>query len=217
MKGTLRLLVLAVIVLGASVPVRALGPLDVEVTALFWNSDTEVLGVSESSGEVGARAEVWFKRLGASAAYFQPKPEGLLSDLDFEYTNLDVKWKFIAPTENNFFALGAGYQSVDLAGGGFDDDSTGARLVAEGRVGLTGILYFYGRGAYMPELSDIETGTVSLTNGSGFEYEFGLQLKPFPFLQLFGGFRSHKNEYDVPLGTTEFKHDGIVVGGGVNF
>jgi hypothetical protein len=218
MKGTLRLLALATLVLlGSSLPARALGPVDLEVTALFWNSDTEVLGVSESSGEVGGRAEIWFKKLGASAALFRPRPEGALSDLDFDYTNLDVKWKLISPTENNFIALGAGYQNVDVTAGGLSDDSTGPRLVAEGRVGLTAILYFYGRGAYMPDLSDLEEGTVTLTNGSGFEYEFGLQVKPFPFLQLFGGFRSHKNEYDVPLGTTEFKHDGIVVGGGVNF
>ena len=90
-------------------------------------------------------------------------------------------------------------------------------VMAEGRVGLTSILWFYGRGAYMPDLSDLDAGAVQFTNGSAFEYEFGLQVKPFPFLQLFGGFRSHKDEFDVPLGTAEIKHDGILVGAGVNF
>jgi hypothetical protein len=89
--------------------------------------------------------------------------------------------------------------------------------MAEGRVGLTSILWFYGRAAYMPDLSDLDAGTVQFTNGSAFEYEFGLQIKPFPFLQLFGGYRQHKDEFDVPLGTTTIKHDGILVGAGVNF
>ena len=218
MKGILRLLALVTVcVLGSAVPVRALGPVDLQVTALFWNSDTEVLGVSEPSGDVGFRGEMWVTRLGVSASFYQPTPEDSLSSLDFQYTDLDVKWKLISPTENNFLALGVGYQKVDLDSSGVSGDSQGPRLVAEGRVGLTNILYFYGRGAYMPDLSDLETGLVTLTDGSGMEYEFGLQLKPFPFLQLFGGYRFHKDEYETGIGNTEFKHDGFVAGAGVNF
>jgi len=218
MKRTLRLLALATVaVLGSRLPAFALGPLDVAVTAYFWNADTEVLDQTEASGDVGGRAEVWFKRIGGTAELFRLRPEGSLSDLDFDYGSLDVKWKLLDLTENNFLAVGAGYEKVDLKGSTIDDNSSGPRVMAEGRVGLTSILWFYGQLAYMPDLSDLHAGAVTFTNGSAFEYEFGLQLKPFPFLQLFGGYRMHKDEYDVPLGTGTIKHDGILVGAGVNF
>jgi hypothetical protein len=218
MTRTLRLLALATVaVLGSRLPAYALGPLDVAVTAYFWNADSEVLGQTEASGDVGGRAEVWFKRLGFTAELFRLRPEDSLSNFDFDYTSLDVQWRLLDLTENNFLALGAGYEKVDIKGPGIDDNSSGPRIMAEGRVGLTSILWFYGRGAYMPDLSDLEAGAVTFTNGTAFEYEFGLQVKPFPFLQIYGGFRQHKDEFDVPLGTTTIKHDGILVGAGVNF
>ena len=218
MKRTLRLLALATVaVLGSRLPAFALGPLDVAVTAYFWNANTEVLDQSEASGDVGGRAEVWFKRIGATAELFRLRPEDSLSDLDFDYASLDVKWKLLDLTENNFLAVGAGYEKLDLKGSLIDDNSSGPRVMAEGRVGLTSILWFYGQAAYMPDLSDLHAGAVTFTNGTAFEYEFGLQLKPFPFLQLFGGYRMHKDEYDVTAGTGTIKHDGILVGAGVNF
>jgi len=218
MKRTLRLLALATVaVLGSRLPAFALGPVDLAVTAYYWNADSEVLNQKESSGDVGGRAELWFKRIGATGEYFRLSPGGSLSDLDFTYASLDVEWKLLDLTENNFLAVGAGYEKMDLKGNTIDDNSSGPRVMAEGRVGLTSILWFYGRAAYMPDMSDLDAGTVQFTNGSAFEYEFGLQLKPFPFLQLYGGYRQHKDDFDVPLGTTTIKHDGILVGAGVNF
>ena len=218
MKLTLRLLALAMVAfLGSRLPVFALGPLDVAVTAYYWNADTEVFGQTEASGDLGGRAEVWFKRLGVMGELFRLRPEGSLNDLDFDYMSLDVQWRLLDLTENNFLAVGAGYEKIDVKAPDIDDNSTGPRVMAEGRVGLTSILWFYGRAAYMPDLSDVDAGTVTFTNGSAFEYEFGLQIKPFPFLQLYGGYRQHKDEFDVPLGTTTVKHDGILVGAGVNF
>ena len=217
---TLRLLALATVLAAAPhVPAWALGPVDGEVTVLYWNSDTDAFGASESSSAVGGRAELWFiKKLGVSAGIYRPEPDGSLDGLEFDYKNLDVKWRLISPTENNFLAVGAGWQLVDIDFGGFDTDTSGLRLVAEGRVGLVNILYLYGRAAYLPSLDDLDTGLITLTDGKGKEFEFGLQLKPMPFIQFFAGFRSHEDNFEGPFGAdVDFKHDGIVAGAGVNF
>jgi hypothetical protein len=172
--------------------------------------------VSADSSSVGGRAEVWFvKKVGVSAALFRPSPD---EGNDIDYLNLDVKWRLLSPTENNFLAVGAGWQKIDISGDE-DVDSSGVRLVAEGRVGLVGIVYAYGRVAYLPSLDDIDAGGTPLTDGSGTEYEAGVQLKPMPFVQFFLGYRSHEDSWtlgeDGP--DVDIKTDGFVLGAGVNF
>jgi hypothetical protein len=216
MKGIFRLLALATVcVLGSAVPVRALGPVDLEVTDPVLEPDTEVLGVSEASGDVGARAEMWITRFGVSASFYQYTPEDSLSSLDFQYTNLDAKWKLISPTENNFFALGVGYQKIDLDSSGFSDSSEGPRLVAEGRVGLTNLLYFYGRGAYMPDLP-ISTRAWGRHRRLGHSTSLAWVGEALPSSSSSEATAS-TDEYETGIGNTEFKHDGLVAGAGVNF
>lgn len=220
MTRTLRLLALGtVLAVAPHAPAWALGPVDGEVTALYWLSDTEVGDTSESSSALGGRAELWFvKKLGVSAGLYRPSPEGSLEGTDFDYKNLDIKWRLLSPTENNFLAVGAGWQKIDFDDNGVEADTSGPRLVAEGRVGLVNILYFYGRGAYLPDLDDMEVGLVTFTDGKGHELEFGLQVKPMPFVQFFAGYRIQEESFDGPLGfDIDLKHDGIVVGAGINF
>jgi hypothetical protein len=219
-KRPLRLLALLTVLAAApSLPVWALGPVDGEVTALYWLSDTEVGDVSESSSAVSGRAELWFvKKFGVSAALYQPDPEDSLEGTDFDYKNIDFKWRLLSPTENNFLAIGAGWQQADYDDNGVEADTSGPRLVAEGRVGIVGMLYFYGRGAYLPDLDDMEVGLVTFTDGKGHELEFGVQLKPMPFVQFFGGYRTQEESFEGPFGNDiDLKHDGFVVGAGFNF
>ena len=200
----------ALLVAGLAVaPSLAAGPVDGEVTAMYWISDTKFEVSGEGSDSVGSeaigfRAELWFiEKLGVSAGLFAADLED--TDETIDYNNLDVKWRLISPTENNFLAVGAGWQQIDVGG----EDTGGVRLVADGRVALVGFLYFYGRAAYVPSLSDV--GDVS--GGSMTELEFGLMIKPAPFLQLFAGYRSD----DVSFDGVDWTTDGFLAGVGVNF
>jgi hypothetical protein len=219
----MRTLRLAAIVLAAlavplwPAPAVAVGPVDGEVTALYWDSDTDVSGVSEGSGDLGGRAEVWFlKRYGFSGEFFQPSPGGALDGTDLEYLNLDAKFRILAPSENNFLAVGVGWQKIDVSGD-LTGDTSGPRVVAEGRFSFK-IVYIYGRVAWLPELGDLTLGSDTFTNGQGQELEAGVQIKPFPFFQIFAGYRADKVTFDAPEGgSLEVKNEGPVAGIGFNF
>lgn len=197
---------LATFVLAAA-PAAAMGPVDGEVTVMYWLSETEVddgvTSASVDSEDIGFRGELWFaKKIGVSVAMFGADLED--TDLSLDYNNLDVKWRLFSPTENNFFAVGAGWQEIDAGDGKAD----GFRVVAEGRVAIVGIVYFYGRGAYAPSL-DAEGEDADMT-----ELEAGVMLKPAPFLQLFAGYRMNETSFDAGGDLTT---DGFVVGAGINF
>lgn len=209
--------VLAILLAATASPALALGPVDGEVTALYWLSTTQIGSSEEDSPDAGGRAELWFvKKIGISAALVRTDPEGALEGTDLEYRNLDLKWRVLSPTENNFLALGVGWQQLELANGD-SVDTSGPRAVLEGRVSLVGVLYAYGRAAYLPDLDDWRIGLVTLTNGKGHEIEGGVQLKPAPFLQFFAGYRRNEATFDGLLGEVEVSTDGIVAGAGVNF
>jgi hypothetical protein len=217
MRRSTRALFCAAALAAAIVPAFALGPVDGEVSALYWGSKTEIATLDEGSGAPGGRADLWFfDRWGASAAMFEPSPEGDLAGSDIGYANVDLKWRFLSATRNNFLAIGAGWERFTLDGLA-EGESDGVRVVAEGRVGIVKVLYFYGRAAYLPSLSDLDTGTVVLTDGSGSEGEVGLQLKPWPFVQFFAGWRQNKTEFRSVAGDLSFENKGPVVGMGVNF
>jgi hypothetical protein len=205
-----RILVAAVVVAGLAMgPSLAAGPVDGEITAVYWLSDTkfDLAGLdsgSEKSEAIGFRAELWFvKKLGVSAGLFPAELAD--SDETIDYNNLDVKWRLLSPTENNFLAIGAGWQQIDVD----SEDTGGVRVVLDGRVALVGFLYFYGRAAYVPSLSDVG----DLRGGSMTELEAGLMIKPAPFIQLFAGYRSN----DVGFDGVDWTTDGAVAGVGVNF
>jgi hypothetical protein len=203
-------IVAAVVVASLAIaPSLAAGPVDGEITAVYWLSDTkfDVTGEdtgTEKSEAIGFRAELWFvKKLGVSAGLFAADLAD--SDETIDYNNLDVKWRVLSPTENNFLAIGAGWQQIDVGG----EDTGGVRIVVDGRVALVGFLYFYGRAAYVPSLSDVD----GLEGGSMTELEAGLMIKPAPFLQLFAGYRSN----DVGFDGVDWTTDGLVGGIGFNF
>jgi hypothetical protein len=190
-----------------------MGPVDGEVAAIYWFADGESSDGGEDADGPGLRAEVWFfKHFGISGEMFQLD---VGSDGDIDLTNLDVKWRPFSPTENSFFALGSGWQKIELEG----VDTSGFRIVAEGRVGLAGFAYVYGRAAYFPSLDDLEVGGMTLgTDVDGSEYDLGVAFEPAPFLSVWAGYRRTKMNFTFyEGGADKLQLDGFYAGAGIHF
>ena len=185
---------------------HAAGPLDVEIGLTWWVHDVEVSGAGSSSADdTGAYAEIWWAEgWGLATDYFNSDPdEGRFEDAsDF---SVDIKRRVLSPTENNYLALGAGWQDIDVASGA---STSGPRLLIEGRGGV-GILFAYGQMAWMPDLGD--TGVFRDVEGT--ETQVGLSLTPFPFLNLRLGYRV----MDLDFRGGSRKADGYLLGGAVHF
>ncbi len=224
MNRTQGILVRAVIVcslLGS--PALAVGPVDGEVGALWWNNDFDAeLGsqnASASAGAPGFRGEVWlFEDYGMRAALFESDPDGAGDKTD--YTSIDLMWKAFSPTENNYFAFGVGWEDADLAG----IETSGARLSVEGSVGIITVLQAYGQASYLPSMDEFEaTPEVSFEDMNGHELELGLAWNAAPLVNVRAGYRQTVmdfTEVDSLLaqktdGSTESK--GLLVGVGLRF
>jgi opacity protein-like surface antigen len=193
----------------------ALGPVDGEFGAIWWENDYESTGtgsdLSSSASAPGFRGELWFlKRYGIRAAMFSSDVEQVGVE-DSDYTSVDLMWKAVAPMENNFFAVGLGWTEMDLSSAGMAVDTSGARISVEGRVALVGLVYVYGQGSYLPELDDGEALNPldgNFTDMTGFEYEAGVSVKMAPFLSLRAGYRAQKVDFTrVDLVGAEFDGD----------
>ena len=222
---SLGLLAAAAVVLPTTFTLAA-GPVSGEVTALYWasNSSIESSGstISDHSYDPAARAQLWFvKKVGLSADWAKPEADyNTGSNTSMQYSNLDFKWRFLSASQNNFFALGAGWQQVDVNGTGLSSDRTsGVRLVADGRVSFVKVLYGYGRAAYLPRLKDWNDGVSTFSDGKGYEAELGLQIKPSAFIQIFIAYRKADTTFtdSVSGSDVHFDHDGPMLGFGVNF
>jgi hypothetical protein len=194
MKLAVKILAAGTLALLLAAPAAA--AIDAEVELRYWANEAEFefSGDSpESNGMPGAglRADIAvFKRLVVAGEYYKLSGEDEFDGLDQTQITLDVKWRIIAPTENTFFALGLGYQGIE-----FDDgesfDSSGYRIVADGRFGFVGILYVYGRLAYLPSLGDIDMEGQTFAEGdSGMDLDIGLGIEPLPILTLWVGYRT---------------------------
>jgi hypothetical protein len=173
-------------------PVLAAGPIDGEVSAVWWANDfdtnSEIASTSEDAGAPGLRAELWMlNRYGLRASQFGSDTDG--GD-GADYTSVDVMWRALSPTENNFVAVGVGWQQMDIDG--LDEATSGARITVEGRVSLMGMLYAYGHGSYMPSLSDTDAAD-PLQGGfedlDAHEYELGVAWNAMPFMDVHAGYR----------------------------
>lgn len=220
------LVVLSLLALASSMSL-ALGPVDVEAGIVYWDSETDFsLGsMSESfdSEDIGYFAEGWFGKWGAKGAVYNVDfdDSGEEGDLSIEYTSLDLRRKLFAPSENNFFALGVGWQKIKIDTGDGNIDTNGFRLAAEGRVGLVGVLYIYGDAAYYFSLDDFDS---EVTNPDGWELEFGLSYKPAPFVNLRAGYRTSSLDFDIDFSEAvvgsasgSLEPSGFLVGVSVNF
>ena len=224
MKLALKLLTAGTLVLLLAAPTAA--AVDAEVELRYWANDMdfEVSGEpGESAGMPGAglRAEIAvFKKLAFAGEYYSLSGEDMFDGVDSTQITLDAKWRIIAPTENTFFALGLGYQSLEFDDEGESLDSNGYRLVADGRFGFIGILYAYGRLAYLPSLSDLEMEGQTFAEGdTGLDLDIGLGIEPLPILSLWVGYRTQSFDFKEPGGPGELtiKNTGPYIGAGVHF
>ena len=201
MSHPLRLIVRVLLMSSiVAAPALALGPMDGEVGALWWANEYETEGVSADAGVPGMNAELWWKSVGVRAQ--------VLGDVDevnssSDYTALDVMWKAFSPTENNFFAVGLGWQDMGFTAvdptltNAFSGDAAGVRVALEGRVGIVGMVYAYGQAAYLPDMGDASDSLTldEYNDMDGLEYEVGVSWKPAPFVSVRGGYRENQLDY----------------------
>lgn len=213
-------------------PVLAAGPIDGEVSAVWWANDfdtkSETASTSTDAGAPGLRAEMWmFNRYGLRASQFGSDPDG--SD-GADYTSVDVMWRALSPTENNFLAVGLGWQQMDVDG--LDEATSGARVTVEGRVSLMGMLYAYGHGSYLPSLSDTDAADPQqgeFRDLDGYEYELGVAWNAMPFMDVHAGYRVNNMSFTqeavaplsgppggpiLPIGGDKSGNVGVEISGG---
>ncbi len=221
-------ILLALFVLAASTalapsPALALGPVDGEATAYWWHNDFSIEGTGfaeDDAGDLGFRGELWlFERVGFAGAFLRSNLEDVTLDDDTAtYAHLDVRFRLFSPSENNFIALGVGWQEAEFQVSPGFGDTSGLRVVAEGRVSA-GIVYVYGEVAYMPDLDDVQATPTDLVNIEGLEYEVGIAFKPAPFFQIRLGYHSLELEMERAVTGLDrtLKADGFLLGLGVTF
>jgi len=223
-------LVVRVLLLSSMVaaPALALGPLDGEVGALWWANEYDTEGVSADAGVPGVHAELWWQSKFGVRAQVLGDVDDISSSSD--YTAVDVMWKAFSPTENNFIAVGLGWQDMDFTAvdstvtSVFSGETSGVRVALEGRVGIVGMVYAYGQAAYLPAMDDAsDSFTLEEYNDmDGLEYELGVSWKPAPFISVRGGYRENQLDYkrvDL-LGTNNSESSessGFLLGVGFHF
>ena len=186
-----------------ALPAAAAGPVDGEFGAVYWLSDYDGSGVtalSSDSGSPAFRASLWlFDKYGVKAGVYRSDLDDVGAIEASSYTSIDVMWRPLSPTSNNYIAVGLGWQEMDLNAIGLEGDTSGARVSAEGRVGLGRLFYAYGEGAYMPDLDDANATTVGFgqfEDLSGYEYEAGISWKVAPFINVRAGYRVHSVDFN---------------------
>jgi hypothetical protein len=130
-----------------------LGPVDGGIGVSWWGTDFEA-DFSDAEIDAGSKfvyGEGWLgDKWGIRGAWYDSDLEGeLLSNQT--RINLELRRKLFSASDNNFLALGAGLESLDLSNG---SGAEGLRLSAEGRFGVPGPFLFYGRYALAPDMGD---------------------------------------------------------------
>lgn len=191
---------------------HALGPVDGEIGIGWWANDFEAdfANADIDAGSTFIYGEGWLgDHWGIRGAWYDSDLEGEGFDNQTRY-NLELRRKFFGITDNNFVALGAGLENIDLENG---SDTQGLRLSAEGRLGIPGPFFFYGRIAWIPEMSDAG----NFEDISGRELDLGIHITPFPFISLRLGYQDYELDYDRPGGNGGSSTSGAYLGLGLHW
>jgi|SoiMethySBSTD1v2_1073268.scaffolds.fasta_scaffold22484_4 hypothetical protein len=173
-------------------PASAIGPVDVEVGAGYWDADTEIseLNASESASAPALFGNVWLKNaLGFGVSRYEASPGGSLEGADSDFTAVDAKWRFLNATRNNFVAVGLGGEQVAIA----NESTIAPRLVVEGHVSVK-LVYFFGKGAYLPTIGEMGEG---VDGKDGMELEAGVGFHPIPLLSVQLSYKSNDMDFEV--------------------
>lgn len=180
----------------------------------WWsnNVSASVLDPAFDIGTVGGDAELWWRqRWGLGGSLFRSDVVEANSAAGQDFTSIDFKRRVLSATRNNFLALGLGYESIGL---GVDGSTRGPRLLIEGRLGVTPIVFVYGQTAWLPALED--TGRIA--DPDGFELEAGIAIKPLPHLSFRAGYREFRLDFKSLEGANEStRSKGVVFGAGIHF
>ncbi len=183
--------------LAATLPARALGPLDVELGAYWWQNDVDARGIEKEDGAAPAAwARLWLGKWGVRGGYAR----GDADPWEMELVHVDVVRKVIAPTGQNYLALGLGWGRTSIGPGGDGADLDGLRLVADARANVLGMVFVYGEAAWSPWLGDPDGTPGTFWHGEdaeGYEYELGVEFKVFPSTRFRAGYRLSRVEYDA--------------------
>ena len=194
-----------------TLPVRALGPVDGEVGVFTWVVD-DYEDTSVNSPLTGGYGELWLgERWGLRAALYRVSEDSVSMAPD-EQTLIDFKYRLVNATDNTFLAVGLGWEQDRF---GAEGDASGARIMAEGRVGVLGFLRFYAEAGWAPSLGDLG----SRRDLSSISVETGLVLDPFPFVDLRLGWRYQITDYTGAItgsGASEGSY-GVLLGGGIHW
>ena len=78
----------------------------------------------------------------------------------------------------------------------------------------------YGRLAYLPSLSDLESNGETFAEGdTGLDLDIGLGIEPLPILSLWVGYRTQSFDFSEPggPGTLTLGNTGAYIGAGIHF
>jgi len=212
MRALAMILVLSLAVVTAPRDADALGPVDGEAGIAWWANDFDIdlADGKIDAGAVGAYASLWFfDRWGVKTAWHR-SDLGDLSQGSAKYRNIDVQRRLVSITDNTWFAVGLGWQDIDLRDG---IDADGPRLATDGRVGLAGIVALYGQIGWFPDLGDAG----GFRDLRGRDLEFGVIVDVFPFLDVRAGYRAVKIDFKDETGSGSAKANGILLGAGVHW
>jgi hypothetical protein len=190
-------------------PAKAIGPVDVEVGAGYWDADTEIVNVSESAAAPALFGNVWMKNaLGFGVSRYEAVPEGTLDGADTEYTAVDAKWRFMNATRNNFVAVGAGIEQVGVV----DDNTVAPRVLVEGRASVK-MVYFFGKAAYLPTMGSMNIEGAEYDGKTGTEFEAGVGVHPIPLLSINLSYKANSVDLESPIfGSVTIDNKGPMLG-----
>ena len=211
----LRLAARLVLIVGllATLPARALGPIDGEVGILTWVADTDnYTDASIDTASIGGYAELWLdQRWGFRTASYRVSEDAVSMAPD-EQTVVDLKYRLISPADNNYVALGLGWEQDRF---GAEGDTSAARVVIDSRIGVLGALSLYGAAGWAPQMGDLGLRE----DLSSISVETGLVLHPLPFVSLRLAWRYHITDYtgSITGASTRESSYGVVLGGGIHW
>ncbi len=192
-------------------PAKALGPVDGEVGVFTWVVD-DYQDTSVNSPLTGGYGELWLgERWGLRTALYRVSEDSVSMAPD-EQTLVDFKYRVVNVTDNTFLAVGLGWEQNRF---GAEGDASGARIMAEGRVGVLGFLRFYAEAGWAPSLGDLGLRR----DLSSISVETGLVLDPFPFVDLRLGWRYQITDYTGAITGSAASEGsyGVLVGGGIHW
>ena len=191
----------------------ALGPVDGEIGIAWWANDfqADLVDADVDAGSTFIYGEGWLgDKWGVRGAWYDSDLEGEAISNQTRL-NFEARRKMFSASDNNFFALGAGVENIDLENGG---DAQGIRVSAEGRFGVPGPVFFYGKIAWVPDLGDAK----NFDDISAQEFDAGIHITPIPFMSLRLGYMKYELDYDTAAGLGGGSStSGFYLGGGFHW